>query len=78
MRAASVVRLLQEHGVSGKRLNATSSAEFEPVAANDPEAGRARNRRIEIRLIPEIETRVAQKAGPAQQAPANPSPLASD
>ena len=74
-RAASVVRLLQEHGVSGQRLNATSSAEFEPVASNDSESGRARNRRIEIRLIPEVATTMAQKA---PQSPASPDQLASD
>ena len=74
-RSASVVRLLQEHDIDGKRLNAISSGEFEPVATNDSEASRARNRRIEIRLMPESETTLAQQAQPPA---ASPSPLASD
>ncbi len=74
-RAASVVRLLEEHGISGKRLNATSSGEFEPVAANDSETGRARNRRIEIRLSPEVETTVAHRSQPPA---ASPSQIAAD
>lgn len=49
-RASAVVRLLAELGVDPKRLTATSRAEFEPVASNDTPEGRAKNRRIEIRL----------------------------
>ncbi len=51
-RAASVVRLLQQEGVSGERLRATSVAEFDPVLPNVSDANRSRNRRIEIRLRP--------------------------
>jgi chemotaxis protein MotB len=51
-RAASVVRLFAESGLSGKRLRAVSVADTQPVASNETEAGRARNRRIEIRLRP--------------------------
>ncbi|MCG8588817.1 MAG: OmpA family protein [Proteobacteria bacterium] len=52
-RAASVVRLFTEAGVAGARLQATSYGEFHPVASNTTAKGRARNRRIEIRLVPE-------------------------
>jgi chemotaxis protein MotB len=51
-RAAAVVRLLQENGVEGTRLAAVSKGPFEPVAPNDTAEGRARNRRIGIRLLP--------------------------
>ena len=51
-RASSVVRLLAESGVPAETLSAVSFGEFRPVAPNDTEEGRARNRRIEIRLLP--------------------------
>jgi chemotaxis protein MotB len=51
-RAASVVRLFEENGLPGDRLSAVSRGEFDPRASNEDAEGRARNRRIEIRLIP--------------------------
>jgi chemotaxis protein MotB len=54
-RAARIVRLLQEKGVAGERLRAVSSGPFHPVVPNDSDENRARNRRIEIRLLPEEE-----------------------
>ncbi len=60
-RAASVVRLLQQEGISGERLRATSIAEFDPVVPNVSDANRSRNRRIEIRLRP---TRSSVPAAP--------------
>jgi len=51
-RAASVIRLFVESGLSSKRLRAVSVADTQPVASNETEEGRARNRRIEIRLRP--------------------------
>ena len=51
-RASRVVRLFQEAGVQGERMNAVSYAEFAPVAPNDTEENRWLNRRIEIRLLP--------------------------
>lgn len=51
-RAASVVRILAERGVSPDRLAAVSLADTQPVAKNDTPDGKAVNRRIEIRLIP--------------------------
>ncbi len=59
-RAASIVKMLAENGVSAGRLAAIGYAEFQPVAANDSEEGRAANRRVVLmisrgaRLRPEI------------------------
>ena len=64
-RAASVVRLLAEHGVSPDRMSAVSFGEFQPVATNDSAEGRAINRRIEIRLLP------VEKPAPAVNPPAS-------
>jgi chemotaxis protein MotB len=64
-RAASVVRLLAEHGVSPDRISAVSFGEFRPVAPNDTAEGRAMNRRIEIRLVP------AEESAPAANPPAS-------
>ncbi len=51
-RAAAVVRLLEDNGVPAKQLIALSFGENSPVASNDTAEGRAKNRRIEIRLRP--------------------------
>jgi chemotaxis protein MotB len=50
-RATTVVRFLQEAGIEPERLVATGRAEYAPVAPNDSEAGRQKNRRIEITLV---------------------------
>jgi chemotaxis protein MotB len=51
-RAASVVRLFNGSGLPAKRLLAVSMADTDPVASNKTPEGRAKNRRIEIRLRP--------------------------
>jgi chemotaxis protein MotB len=51
-RAARVVRLLEAEGVPGDRLAVVSLGPNDPIAANDSPDNRARNRRIEIRLVP--------------------------
>ena len=51
-RASSVVRLFSQSGLSSKRMLAVSVADSQPVASNKSEEGRAKNRRIEIRLRP--------------------------
>jgi len=50
-RATTVVRFLQETGIEPERLLATGRAEYAPVAPNESEDGRQKNRRIEITLI---------------------------
>jgi chemotaxis protein MotB len=52
-RATNVVRFLQEQAkLDPTRLSASGYAEFRPKGPNDTDAGRRRNRRIEILLIP--------------------------
>jgi len=52
-RATEVVRYLQENGsIDPNLLSATGYGEYQPVAPNDTEEGRHKNRRIEIVLLP--------------------------
>jgi chemotaxis protein MotB len=56
MRAAGVVRVLQQEGVPSDQMLAVSRGEGGAIASNDTVEGRAQNRRIDIRLRP-IATR---------------------
>lgn len=52
-RATSVVHFLQDKvGLPGERLIASGQSEYSPVADNESPEGRARNRRIQIYLVP--------------------------
>jgi chemotaxis protein MotB len=51
-RATTVVRYLQGRGVSPTVLSAEGYADYRPVSQNDTDEGKAKNRRIEIVLIP--------------------------
>ena len=56
LRASSVVQALQNnYGVDPKRLTAGSRGEYNPIASNDTEAGRARNRRTQIIITPKLD-----------------------
>ncbi|MBJ6802729.1 OmpA family protein [Geomonas propionica] len=50
-RAINVTRYLQQQGLDPALLAAVAYGEFKPVAANDTDEGRAKNRRIEIVLV---------------------------
>ena len=63
-RAASVVRLFEGSGVKGDRLVAVSFGQKKPVASNLSDQGRARNRRIEVRLLPDGGTNVPASLAP--------------
>ncbi len=58
-RAVEVVKLLVQKGVDPKHLSACGYGEFDPVAGNDTPEGRAKNRRIEIALQPDLDELVA-------------------
>jgi flagellar motor protein MotB len=51
-RALAVSRVLTGAGVPAPRVVAAGFGEHHPRAANDGDAGRARNRRIEVLLVP--------------------------
>lgn len=53
-RASSVVRLFEDAGINVLRLRAVSFGEHHPRDTNETREGRARNRRIEIRLRPVV------------------------
>lgn len=53
-RAVSVVRFMIEGGFEGKNLGAAGYGAFDPVAPNDSDTNRAKNRRIEIILVPDL------------------------
>ena len=58
-RALEVIRFMTAQGVAPAILSAAGYGEFDPVASNDTEDGRRRNRRIEITLQPNIDEIVA-------------------
>ena len=51
-RAINVARYLQKQGVDAGHLSAAAYGEYKPVADNATVEGRAKNRRIEIALVP--------------------------
>ena len=51
-RANSAASYLSSHGVKAERIFVTGYGESQPIATNDTEEGRAKNRRIEIKLRP--------------------------
>jgi chemotaxis protein MotB len=51
-RAINVMRFLEERGIGGLQMAAVAFADTRPVASNDSAEGRAKNRRIEITLVP--------------------------
>ena len=55
-RARAVVRWLGEHGIAAERLVAYGCGEQHPVAKDQTEAGRARNRRVVFRAVAPTRT----------------------
>lgn len=51
-RAAAVRNYLQSHGISPNRLVNIGYGEKDPIASNATKQGRAKNRRVEINLVP--------------------------
>jgi chemotaxis protein MotB len=60
-RAASVVHLFTRLGIHPKRLAAIGYGEFRPVASNDTEDGRARNRRVVLVIMSGSDARISQR-----------------
>lgn len=56
LRASSVVQVLQnDYGVAPNRLSAAGRGQYNPVATNDTELGRQRNRRTQIIITPKLD-----------------------
>ena len=53
-RAVNVVKFLVSNGVRPELLSAAGFGEHDPIASNDDPGGRAKNRRIEIVLQPDL------------------------
>lgn len=64
-RAQTVANYLMSRGVAQARIRWQGFGETLPIASNDTEEGRARNRRVEIKIIPFDENDV--RAAQAQQ-----------
>ncbi len=71
-RALTVTKLFLDNGVDPKMLSAAGYGEWDPVAANDSTESKAKNRRIEITLVPNLDEFVK----PTGSTPAAPPPPA--
>jgi len=56
-RATTVVREFIKNGISAKRLSAVGYGEFHPVADNNSEEGRIKNRRVVLVLMSQVFSR---------------------
>ena len=54
-RATAIVRILHDSGVQPTQITAAGRSEFMPVASNETNDGKAKNRRIEIILAPNLD-----------------------
>ena len=50
-RALAVAKYLSEHGVEANRLQSQGYGLSKPIASNKSEAGRAKNRRVQFRIV---------------------------
>ena len=64
-RARTVANYLSSRGVSSSRIRSQGFGETMPVAGNETDGGRARNRRVEIKIVPitEDDVRAARGGG---------------
>ena len=53
-RAVAVVETLVANGVSAKNLSAGGYGPHMPIASNDTDEGKKRNRRVELLLMPDL------------------------
>jgi len=62
-RATTVAKYLQDKGIDPKLLSACGYSEYRPVSVNDTDENKAKNRRIEIALIPKDVDRITPEEG---------------
>lgn len=58
-RAIEVVKYLAEKGIAPRTLTAAGYGEYKPIADNSTNEGKAKNRRVELFIIPKIIKRTA-------------------
>ena len=69
-RATAIARLFLEwRAVAPERISAAGYGEFHPVAANDSADGRAKNRRVDLLVMPRTEINFVAPNEPMQQGP---------
>ena len=56
-RATTVLHYMEDKGIPSKNLSATGYGEHRPVASNKTKVGRAKNRRVEIVILPALVER---------------------
>ncbi|MGI4881065.1 MAG: OmpA family protein [Janthinobacterium lividum] len=62
-RAATVADYLERQGVAPQRVGTRGFGKTQPIASNDTEEGRARNRRVEINLVPITDQNAGRRPG---------------
>lgn len=65
-RASAIVKYLASKGVAPERLSAVGYGEYQPVATNDTEQGRAQNRRVAIMVAKRKMDRPKANLAPVQ------------
>jgi len=53
LRAKAIANILVFHGISLDRISVIGYGDTRPIASNATEEGRAKNRRVEVKLVPE-------------------------
>jgi chemotaxis protein MotB len=55
MRATAITKILIKGGLSPKQITAAGKGEFSPLAANDSQQNKQKNRRTEIIITPNLD-----------------------
>ncbi len=64
-RSKSVMKYLVEHGIDAKMLTAKGYGETKPIADNETEEGRIKNRRVEFNIVEQDVTKKKVEIDPA-------------
>jgi len=57
LRAKAIARAFEKEGILSKRISVIGSGDMRPIASNDTVEGRAKNRRVVVKLIPNEKER---------------------
>lgn len=73
-RASAIVKHLAAQGVAPERLSAVGYGEYQPIASNESEQGRAQNRRVSIMIAKRKMERPSTRMVPSSTSPSAPTP----